>query len=326
MSAERKVELTSSAWIFGPERLFWIAGTLNKERPANSQIRVELYPVVDKFPPLNQVPLIKNIRGIANNPEVFEDGRINIPKILWWQREHGPVNVERIHLPFHVDLPAAFYNFFVHSVFQEPGTWNDRKVAMGLAWLTKVASNRFAQDLARLLAIIQGEAAGLNVHMHIAENAGIRGKVDKLRGGSRYVWVENDVDRRRSRREHMLRARDPKRAVDAVEAYGYEGVILGIDHDFINGVDPREDISKYEEDFKKHLRAFHVSGSSGEHSLIGLTREEDKKFWAVMDLIKEKGLDNVVFCVDLNPFEMDKLSDNGQLEYVKDLVERLESF
>ena len=94
---ERKVELTSSAWLFNPERLFWIAGQINKTRPPDVQIGVELYPV----------------HYLMGGP--FGLGRISDDSIHAWQKEHGPVPIERIHLPFHYNLPSALYNYFAHS-------------------------------------------------------------------------------------------------------------------------------------------------------------------------------------------------------------------
>lgn len=97
--SERRVELTSSAWLFNPERLFWIAGQINKNRPFDAQIGVELYPV-------------HYFMGAPMGP-----GRISKEKIRTWQKEHGPVPVERIHLSFHYNFPSAF----VRRSFNEVG-------------------------------------------------------------------------------------------------------------------------------------------------------------------------------------------------------------
>lgn len=297
--SERRVELTSSAWLFNPERLFWIAGQINKTRSPDARIGVELYPV----------------HYFMGGP--FGPGRISSDTIHAWQKEHGPVPVERIHLPFHYNLSSALYNYFGHSVFKEPGTLKDRAIATAVGYMTTTVQNRFATNLA-------GDFnAGLNAHVNIIEEAGKRNTMAKVRGNSRYVWVENDLDYPRKKPEQFEAERDPERAFRAVERHGLEGVIYGADHAFRFGADPADKFDEHKEGFDKHLRVIHLSGSEGDHPLI---EDTDHKFWDFISFVRERISDEVRFCLDLDPLQMRKLSPDVQLEYVNNLVLKLGKF
>ncbi len=297
MGSERRVELTSSAWLFQPEGLFAVAGKINKDRPINEQIAVELYPV-------------HYFNGLPLGP-----GRINEDKIRSWQREYGSVPVERIHLPFHYSLPLAFKNYFYTSVFKEPGSLKDRVIASAVSAMTTTVQNRFATRMAGNLE------AGLNAHVNIIEEAGKRGSLAKIRGGAKYIWVENDLDYPRKRPKQIEKERDPRRPLEVVKKYGLEGVIMGVDHAYRAGVDPYRDFIDLEGEFKKHLRTLHLSGTKGDHGLI---EKDDVDFWDFMNFVKGKISEDVRFCLDLNPFEMGKKTRDEQIDYVRDLVKELE--
>ncbi len=308
MNQERKVELTSSGWLFNPERLFWIAGQINKERPLDAQVRVELYPT-------------HYFMGWPLGP-----GRIDKDRILSWQKEHGSVPIERIHLPFHWSWSQAIENFFYNSLIPsssryEPGTGKNRVIAMGIGWMMTTVQNKFATRLA-------GEfGAGLNSHVHIIEEASKKDKLTEIKGNARYIWVENDLDYPRSKPEQLRAERDPKRAIRAVEKYGLEGVILGVDHDFLYGLDSLEHFEQNLTELKKHLRSIHLAGSEGYRTLIPVDNGEilDQKVNDVVDYVKQHFESTVNFCVDLNPFEMRYLTQAQQLDYIKELVRTLES-
>lgn len=300
---ERKVELTSAAWITDPERLFWIAGSLNKERPQSEQLAVELYPV-------------HYLGGIPLGP-----GRILADKVKEWKQEHGEVQIERIHLPFHWSVSSATKRFLT-SFFQQQGTLKDRWTAMKVGVAIGTVQNRYAMKLAGELD------SGFNAHVSIIEEAQKRGKIDELKANSRYIWVENDLDYPRKNPGDIQKARDPVRAVSAVEGNGLDGVILGIDHAYNFGIDPKEDFEKtgVSDMLKKNLRCLHLAGSTsfGEAG-HGLIREDDKDFWALVNVVKGRDFDHdIVFCLDLNPFEMKHLTQSEQLDYIKRTVKKLE--
>ncbi|OGD84621.1 hypothetical protein A2165_02285 [Candidatus Curtissbacteria bacterium RBG_13_40_7] len=305
MSAERRVEVTSSGWLFDPERLFWIVGQINKERPARAQVALELYPTIhNPFWQRNQT-----------------DSRVSLDRIKRWQNEHGPVPIERIHLPFHYDILSALQRFFIHSVFKEPGTLRNRAIAMGAAWMTWVASNEFAQNLAGELSGLQGSRVGLSAHVYLVEKAGPKG-IKKLQGRADYVLVENDLDYPRSNPEQLMAERDPQRAIRAVESYGLEGIILGVDHDFLNKLDPVETFEQNLDGLRRHLKVTHLAGSEG---FRGKDLLKDPEFWRVVDYIsKKRDFDSVKFCLDLNPIEMQGLTNAEQLDYISALVRELE--
>lgn len=69
--------------------------------------------------------------------------------------------------------------------------------------MTTTVQNRFATELA-------GEFnAGLSAHVNIIEEAGKRNQIEKVRGNSRYVWVENDLDYPRKKPAQFEDERDP---------------------------------------------------------------------------------------------------------------------
>lgn len=304
MSAERSVELTSSGFFFNPERLFWIAGQINKQRPAEDQIAVELYPV-------------HYFMGWPLGP-----GRIDSARIHNWQKEHGSTPIERIHLPFHWNLSTAFKNFFWNSLVPvakpyEPGAAKNRVIAMGVSLMTTTIQNRFATNLAREFE------AGINAHVYIIEEAAKRNQLGWIRDNARYTWIENDLDYPRLKRDQLLAERDPQRAIGAVEQHGLEGVILGADHDFLYGLNPIETLEQNQEGLKRHLRCVHLAGSGGYR---GLPDESDVAFWQVVDYVRNHSFDhNVRFCLDLSPFDMRRLKADQQLDYIKDLVKKLEA-
>lgn len=305
MNTERKVEVTSSGWFFDPERAFWIIGQINKARPPDAQIALELYPTIhNPFWQRNQT-----------------DSRVSLDRIKRWQDEYGSVPIERIHLPFHYDIPSAFQRFFIHSVFKEPGTWANRKIAMGVAWMTWVASNGFAQNLAGELSGLQGRRVGLNAHVYLVEKAGPKG-ISKLQGRADYILVENDLDYPRIRLNQLMAERDPQRAIRAIETYGLEGLILGVDHDFLNKLDPIKTFERNQDGLKRHLKVIHLAGSKG---FRGEDLRKDPDFWRVVNYVSEtRDFDAVRFCLDLNPFEMRGLTNDEQLDYISNLVSQLE--
>lgn len=293
---ERQIEITSSGWLFKPEQLFWLVGHLNNHHHDHPPIGVELYPV-------------HYFNGWPMGP-----GRIDAKRIREWQNRFGNVPIERIHLPFHYSLPLALKNYFYTSIFQEPGTFKNRVVASGVAYMTTTVQNMLATRLA------ENFNAGLNAHVHIIEEAAKRHELTKIRGQAKYVWVENDTDYPRINPVQQQRQRDPLRAIRAVRYNGLDGIILGIDHDFWHGYDPMAIFEKYSANLKGHLRAVHLAGSTGHHGLIS---HQDRQFWDFIRYIKKANWPDVRFCLDLNPFEVQRLNPVEQLELVYQLVNRL---
>ncbi len=163
--------------------------------------------------------------------------------------------------------------------------------------------------------------AGLNAHVNIIEEAGKRGTLAKIRGDAKYIWVENDLDYPRKKPEQVEAERDPRRALKVVKQFGLEGVIMGVDHAYRAGVDPYRDFIELEDEFKKHLRTLHLSGTKGDHGLI---LADDDEFWDFMNFVKGKISSDVRFCLDLNPFEMGKKTRDEQVDYVRGLIKELE--
>ena len=77
MSTERRIEVTTSAWITEPEQFHYVLGQINKKRP----IGAELYPISHRLPISEQTASKIPIRAIQENLYAFRDGRISIKKI-----------------------------------------------------------------------------------------------------------------------------------------------------------------------------------------------------------------------------------------------------
>lgn len=326
-----RVETTTGPWLFNPEQGFWIIGKINKERPREARIGFEVYPVDHRIYPLHKIPLIGRLAEKLPYWEEYGDtlsgnGRINETKIRDWQREYGDpskgdgaIPIERVHLPFHWSNTTGFYNYFVRSVFSEPGTWQNRIVATWAAHLTRTVQSHHAEKLGRAFN------AGANVHVNIVEEAVKGRQTGVLKSNFRYVRVENDLDWIRKKPDQYERERDPKRAIDAVERYGFEGVIYGLDHAFDHNRDPLLDFRDPE--LITHLRTIHLSGTEklagGGHSLIGL---DDPVFWGVIREIKKISFPNPVsLCLDISPLAMSHMTPDQQLDYYRELVGKLES-
>lgn len=326
--AERKVEVTSSAWLTEPEQFHYVMGQINKKRPKDAQIGVELYPIAHRLPISEQTARKIPIRAIQENLYAFRDGRIDIDKIRNWQEEYGRTPIERIHLPFHYNIPTALKEFFWNSAVPfakpyEPGDPKDRwLIAAPVALMTMTAMNGFATRLAgEISQELDMQAPSLNAHVYIIEQAEKRGKVESIQGDSSGILVENDLDYPRIRPDQVRVERDPARAISAVERNNLEGVIFGVDHAYRSQLDPRSDLVNFKEDFEKHLRTVHLSGSRGDHGLIW---DNDVEFWDLVDFVSGHVRSDVVFCLDLSPKEMGRMNSDEQVEYMESLIAKLE--
>ncbi|OGD86291.1 hypothetical protein A2870_01685 [Candidatus Curtissbacteria bacterium RIFCSPHIGHO2_01_FULL_41_11] len=291
MSSERRVEVTSAGWIHRPKQFCEVIGNINRKLPPEHQVRVEFYP--GHWPVGLPMP-----------------GAISAERIHAWEREYGPIPVERFHMPFHYNLSSQII-YFSKSLRRWRRDWLGKGKAAAIALVTGNVFNHHVNRMAKEFD------AGLNVHGYVAETAVERGDLNKLMAGSRYIYVENDSKRRGQGREGMIDTRDPQRAIDLVIEHDFGGMIWGVDHDFQFGINPCETFDKFEDQFRKHLRVIHLSGSSGDHSLI---YQSDKKFWEFVGYISKRLDCGVVFCLDFNPLKMRKLSSNAQHIYVRDLV------
>ncbi len=325
MNAERRVEVTSSGFFFDPEPLFYLTGEINRTRPRDAQIGLELYSVVKTLPPFHKIPYLKNRRFVREHGIAFErDGRISLDKIHNWWKEYGhgeEMPVKRIHLPFHYSIPSGLRNYFWYSMVPfakpyEPGNRKDRAIASAVAWMTMTAMNGFATGLATELGAEQ------NVHVNIVEEAAKRGNLIEVLAGNRTL-TENAADYTREDFEENEAQINPERAFVAVRKYFLQGVIYGADHEYRSGKDPRILFDRHRKGFDKYLRVIHLSGSQGDHGLI---TDEDHEFWSFIDHIKDKISNDVIFCLDLDPFQMDHLTKAQQVDYIRNLVKKLESY
>lgn len=330
MSAERKIEATTSAWLGNPEQAFYVLGEVNKELHPDNWVGLEIYPVAHKSPiserTAERLPLLNRLVN-AGYGFAFRDGRVSSEELDMWRTQYK-VPIERIHLPFHYSIPTGAYNYVIHSVFKERGTLKDRGIATVVAYMMMTAMNNVATRLA------EDFDAGLNAHVNIIEEAQKRGKVNKIVGEARYVRVENDVDYPRKKFEHFQRERDIERALDAVEAIELDdsdGLIYGLDHAYRamlnpenrDKFDPRDDFSKSNARFHKYLRNIHLAGSKGDHGLI---QPDDGEFWGFMAFARDNISDNVAFCLDLDPVGMDAMTTDEQVDYMKVTVKKLKQY
>ena len=319
MNAERNIELTTSAWWGNTEETFHIASEVDKLFPDNSKLRLEVYPVAHRLPMNEKIamrlPIFRTIVHDGNG-FAFRDGRVSVEKLKEWQLQYD-VQVERVHLPFHYSIPSASYNYIVQSTVDEPGTLKDRFIATAVGMMTMTAMNNFAQKL-----VGEFEGAGLNSHRNIVEEAKKRNKLAKIKGKAAYLWIENDLDYPRKEPDDIKNEGDPGKVIDLIEddPENLDGLIYGVDHAFRAGVDPKEDFNTYRDQFKKHLRTLHLSGSRRDHGLI---ENDDHAFWDFMHFVREKISDDVRFCLDLNPAEMDRKTPSEQVDYFRNLVKKL---
>ena len=163
---------------------------------------------------------------------------------------------------------------------------------------------------------------GLNMHRNLAEEATKRGTIAKITGKARYVWIENALDYPRSESQDIDAERDPRKVIDILEKNpkDFSGLIYGVDHAFRAGVDSLQHFDEFKDEFKTHLRTLHLSGSKGDHGLI---EDDDYVFWDFMHSVRDKISDDVRFCIDLNPAQMDAKTPSEQVDYVKKLVQKL---
>lgn len=329
MAERKEVQVTSAPWIGNFGDYCGVMAELNKSGPP---VGGEIYAVSHRLPISEQTASKVPIKSIQENLYAFRDGRVSVDRIRAWQEKYGKFPIERIHMPFHWSIPSGLYNFFVHSLIKEPGDAGDRwKIALPITYMTMTAMNGFATKLAGEIACeLDVPAPGLNAHVNIIEEAEKRNKILFIRGDAGYIFVENDLDYPRSRFDQFEKERDPQRAIDAVKRNDLEGVIYGLDHAYRamrnpenkKRFDPREDFEKFESQFREHLRVIHMAGSLGDHGLI---LPNDTEFWDFVDFVKGRIEDDVVFCVDLSPVEMGKKSPGQQVEYTRDLVEKLQA-
>ncbi len=315
MSADRKIQFTTSAFWGNPEQAFYVGGEVNKQLPQESHLGLEVYSFVHRLPVSESMAarlpflsnLVKDGYGFA-----FRDGTVDSAKLKQWQSEYG-VEVDRVHAAFHASILNALYNYG-RSFVVEQGTLKDRVIATVIAYQTMTAMNGVATKLAEDLD------AGMNLHRNIVQWGERRGKLDKIIGNSRYAFMENDLDYPRKHLEDIRAERDVQTALDVIRRNNLGGLIYGVDHAYRAKIDPREDFEKFKTDFAQDLRVLHISGSKGDHGLI---EPDDFEFWDFVKFAAARIPEDVIFCMDLDPLAMDQKKPHEQVEYLSSTASQL---
>jgi len=336
--------VTTSAWLFQPEKCLAIVSQLNKEKDSKDQdlVGVELYathlpPAIRKVLPKSAITALEKYTP----PDLTPDKALDLTK------KFPNVPITEVHAEFNFSFWEEIYRTTIGEQFfpeVSDGKISDRaKLAFKnrvfqTAWMFFFgqATQGEAVDIASYLnQESQGKypnspGTGLNLHTNIVEGFAQQGRLERIKGRVARVLAEPErpyrspVMRRLSRElgikgEGLIS--DPATIREhIVFRYGLDGMTLGVDHQLAQGTDPTPS-------FKKVLdviRNIHIAGGRGSqlHTAIDFDDPNTQKF--LNSLFTTRHQHPVRLLLDLNPLEMGRLNQEEQFESIKTTIGRLE--
>lgn len=299
------VDLTTAGHLFNPEVTFWLANELNRGKPQKEWTQIEVYPTLDRKP-LALARIISERFGLELPipPGVTEE------KIRTWQGKYPNTKVSRVHLPFSYNVYELWHRFLVGE--RENGV---KQQVFQLLWIVYfgAAVNRKGIELAKSLS---DQEAGIIAHPNVVEGFAKDGKLEGVKRGIAFVLTENE----RNYSSPILRDRraiyDPAVVVkNIVERYALDGLVLGVEHGFQEGLDMEGIIGN--DSVREHTRAMHLAGPH--HDVIAVSGINYKRF--LERVAKTPFKHSVRAALDYSPFVFLHLSLSEQFELVRDTVD-----
>jgi len=310
----KKLELTTSGWLFDPERAFALADKLNSETPLKKDwVSIEIYPTVN--PKLLELAKKLGIPVVGKNTPP----KITPEFVRELQKTYPRTEVSRVHLEFSFDWFETYFHRPTIGENLTPPTEAIKQRIFQLAWifLFGPATSRRGIRLAEELGV------GINAHPNVLEGFAKRGEIEDIKNKVAFVLAETE---RPYNSPHLQRlkkqgissrqfASDPEIVKkEIVEKYGLDGLLLGVDHLIQLGMDPVEKLEKTAD----AVRAIHLAGGqgAGAHELISQGDPKVVEFLEAAARQTFKG--EVSAALDLNPVLMKTMPFETQLTVLRD--------
>jgi len=285
------IEISTSGWLGKESQLYAIVNQLNKKRPSDDRIGIEIYPN-------NLIVTPYNIKE--------------------WEKEYSKAKTTRIHLPFHYNLSENLLGIIKEKKISEK--------FYCLVWLGifGVAKNERAVKIAQQLGLEVG------MHPNVAEGFALEGKLDGIKQNVPATFVENQRPSPSNIVKDQRKIFDPLIIKDLIKAYQLTGFILDTEHlkkeQFIGmrgyekGIDPILSL----EQTKDVLARIHISGEKGAH---GLPHPNDSFFNSVLAKVSLMDFNHPLKIVfDFSPIPLFRKSPQEKLELLKNLIEKVDSY
>ncbi len=285
------IEISTSGWLGRESQIYALVNKLNKERPKDDQIGIEIYPT-------NLIVTPYNIKE--------------------WEKEYPKAKTTRIHLPFHYNLSENLLGIFKEKKFSEK--------FYCLVWLGifGVAKNEKAVKIAQQLGL------EVNMHPNVAEGFALEGKLQEIKQNVPATFVENQRPYFSNIVKDQRKIFDPLVIKGLIKKYQLTGLILDTEHlkkeQFIGmwgyekGVDPILSL----EQTKDVLAKVHISGEKGGHRLF---HKDDPVFNLILNKISLMNFNHPLKIVfDFSPLSLFKMKSNQKIELLRTLIEKVDSY
>ncbi|MDD3531878.1 MAG: hypothetical protein PHR64_03225 [Candidatus Shapirobacteria bacterium] len=336
--------VTTSAWLFQPEKGLAIISQLNEERESRDQdlIGVELYathlpPAIRKTLPQSAIRTLEKHIPPDLTPE----------KALALIKKFPNVPITEVHAEFNFSFWEEVYRTIIGEKFfpevSDGGITDRVKLALKnrrdqVAWMLFFgrATQMEAVDIASYLnQESQGQypnssGTGLNLHTNIVEGFAQQGRLNSVKSQVARVLAEPERPYRSPimrRLSHELNIKGEQLISDPatirehiVFRYGLDGLTLGVDHQLAQGTDPTPSFRQVLD----VVRNIHIAGGKGSrlHTAIDFDDPNTRAF--LSSLFTSRHQHPIKLFLDLNPLEMGKLSPEEQFELIAATIDRLE--
>lgn len=228
-------DISTSAYIFNPEKLFKLTDRLNQGKGESEWVGIELYPVQER-----------KVLGRFSLPPVSVD------TVHQWQYKYNQTKVSRVHLEF-------AYDEHERKFMIEKGDFHRSRISpiqhKILYHYIRQATSGYGIDLASALGV------GANMHTNVALGLIKTGQLGTVRERVKDLIVENSINYNSPVEQGPI-LYDPEAIIDGiVEKHGFKKFLLGVDHliDYFDkqGIDPMDVIKN--EKVRHYTVALHIA-------------------------------------------------------------------
>lgn len=285
------IEISTSGWLGREPQLYYLINKLNKERPKDDQIGIEIYPT-------NLIVTPYNIKE--------------------WEKEYPKAKTTRIHLPFHYNLSENLLGIIKEKKFSEK--------FYCLIWLGifGVAKNEKAVRIAQQLGL------EVNMHPNVAEGFALEGKLQEIKQNVPATFVENQRPYSSNIVKDQRKIFDPLVIKDLINEYQLTGLILDTEHlkkewfsgvkSYEKGVSPISSLEKT----KDVLAKIHISGEKGNH---GLLQKDDPLFNSILAKVSQMEFNHPLKIVfDFSPLPLLTMRSQKKLEIIQTLTDKINTY
>ncbi len=301
------VDLTTAMHLFRPQDTFALADRLNGGKPRDQWTQIEIYPTIGRvlFEPVRNAAKAIGLQ-LPMTPSVTEKD------VRKWQKEYPNTKVARVHLPFSYNLAELWHRPF----FGEKGL---KDKIYQIAWIMYfgAATNLRGLELAKTL---EDQQVGVNAHTNVLEGFAKDGKLNEIKQTIPFVLAENERRYKSPILGDKKAMYDPAVIVDRiVKRYGLNGLVLGVDHGFGQGLDMTDTLVK--DSVRKQIRAMHLAKTNpgAQHVIIAIGDKQFEEF--LRKAAVTPFTTPVRAALDYGPETMKGKSGEAQLKLVRDTID-----